>query len=265
MRSYPHRAAAAAVVAACLVLTGCGDSDDKPDSGTDGAGQGSDALPSDDELTAYFSAIASRDADQLEAAVSLAEPGSIAHTYAGYSLAVAHASLDGGAPAPSGELAEIDDGYRGCEQVDGGESCVTWSDLEGADGKLVSFTIDGESLDERLTSGTGETVESGGLVSAELLYAYRSVQSEDLFILAEVHSDAEAVSIAGSEATYLDETGQEVSAERTFGAVQLPADSDATVAVVFDGAAPGGVLTVPVYSEDFATEELLEIETHAIS
>ena len=97
------------------------------------------------------------------------------------------------------------------------------------------------------------------------LYAYRSVQSDDLFILVEVHSDAEAVNIAGGEATYPRRSGAGGCGRPDLRRRSAARDSDATVAVVFDGAEAGGVLTVPVYSGDFGTEESLELETHAYS
>ena len=257
------RRATVACLMLLLVVSGCAD---EPDA-TGGPGDSAAAaeLPSDQDLEAYFEAVATRDPEKLEKAEALAQPGSIAHTYAGYLLAVARAVTDGGQTPASGELTEVEGGYQGREQLDGGESCVTWADLEGADGKLVDFTIDGESLDNRLVAGGGQRVESGRLASAELLYAYESVQSGKLFVLAEIASNDEPIAIGSLDATYEDPAQGELGALEGLGPSTLGAASSATVAVIFAGARGGGPVTLPILTEDFAVTEELTLPTGAPS
>jgi major membrane immunogen (membrane-anchored lipoprotein) len=261
MRPHVRRYAVAVAAIASLTLAGCGDEDAAP-SGSDSPSASADGgLPSAADLQTYFAAIASRDPDQLEEALPLAGPGSIAEVYAGYNLAIATASLDGGQAPAQGEVSEVDGGYQGCEPDGAEESCVTWADLEGADGKLVDFTVDGEELDDRLKSGDGEVVESGGLGTAELLYAYQSVQSGALFVLAEVSSNGEDVGLANGEGAYSDSAGGEILATSTLGPSELAGDSQATIALIFQGAELGGSVTIPLYSADYQTHEELRLET----
>lgn len=259
-----RRRVVAVAAATCLTLAGCSGADDPDDSGDpDGPGDGSPSggasAPAD--LETYFAAIAHRDPDELESAIALARPGSIAYDYAGYTLAIATASLGEGTTPHRGELSEAGDGFRGCEQVNGEESCVTWSDVEVVDGQLVDFTIDGERLDDRLSTGDGEPVSSGTLAEATLLYTYQSVQSGALYVLAELTTAEAPVSLDLGDVTYRGDAGLDLHALDILGPTELEAGSTATIALVFPSGETGGVAGVTLHGDDPATEEELELAT----
>lgn len=219
-------------------------------------------LPSEEDLQEYFDAAAGYDVAQLEEARALAEPGSIAEAYVGYLAASMTAYVDGGAPGLEGTTAEREgDGYEFCPDPTDDDTCLLFENIEGRDGKIVNFTINGESLDERLSVGSKKPARAGELGSARLLYAYQSVQSGALFVIAEVRSGQEPVTVASYEATYRSPKGRQSKATEFQGPSDLGADSTANISLAFPGAEPGGTATLKFFSDDFMTEKVVELKT----
>ena len=237
-------ATSAALLSACSDGTEGATTTDGTGSQTETAGSG---LPSEDDVEAYFQAAAMYDVVALDRAVELAEEGSVAEAYATYLLGYANAAMDGGVPLSGSLVDRTADGYGSC---DGGD-CVTWGNIEGRDGKLVDFTVNGESLEERITAGIGERVAAGELAHVTMLSAYQSVTSGDLHVVAEVRSGDAPIKIGLYEATYRSPEGRESKAAEFVGPPSLAPGSMATVVVSFPNAAVGGVATVPVFSNDF--------------
>jgi hypothetical protein len=260
-----------------LVLAGCSGDEAKPASGDDDSVAQVDPdpstppaetssepvdtdLPSDDDIEAYFNAVSTYDVGDLKHAMKLSEPGSIAEAYAGYFLGAANASIDGGYPLAGDLPIKVDGGYKACTGK-GEDACVTWADVEGRDGKIVNFTINGKELGPRISAGTGKSVDAGSLGQVKLLYAYQSVQSGGMFVVAEVRSGAAPITIGSYQATYRSREGRQSTAAETTGPTELAAKSLATIVLSFPNAEPGGTVTIPMFSEDFMTDGQAVLKT----
>jgi len=147
------------------LLAACG-GDDKPEPAT---GPG---LPSQAELTSYFQAITSSDPDQISTAASeVAADGSLAQGYATYVGEVSVAAAASGTPNEAVDVEEVDGGFQACANDD---QCVTWTDLEGKDGKLESFSVNDTKLGDLLVDLTGQPpITSAGLYEVQPGWAYR--------------------------------------------------------------------------------------------
>ena len=176
-------------MAAVLVLglvPGC--SSDAPDDPDDpDHADSSRTLPPDEELASYFGAVASYDPDRLEAAEEIAADGSQAQGYAAYLGEFAASAIAAGQPVEPAEAEEVDGGFKACGGTGTADECVTWSDLEGEDGKLADFSVSGTELDDSLVDLTAQPpIESEGLYTVQPEHAYRSPQSGSLFVLVTV-------------------------------------------------------------------------------
>ena len=147
-----------------MSLAGCGGGNDaKPATGP--------GLPSQAALKSYFEAIASGDADQAaKAQADVAAAGSPAAGYAAYFGAADEADAnDGGEPDPV-DIEEIDGGFKACVAAD---QCVTWTHLEGKDGRLTDFNIGSLRLSDTLVDLTAQApIESPGLYKVQPEWAY---------------------------------------------------------------------------------------------
>ena len=187
------------VVLAMVLVAGCSD-DDKPSS------NGSSALPSDEDLAAYFGAVASYDVDKLVAAEDIAAEGSPAQDYVRYQQAYASAATAGGNPLPSAEAEPIDGGFEACLDAGEGEECATWADLEGKNGRLVGFTVNGNDVADTLVSLESQSpIDVEGLFTAQPRYAYLSSPLGVLFVLVEVTATDLPLEVRSRRAVYVDE------------------------------------------------------------
>ena len=147
-----------------LGLVAC--SDDKPEPAT---GPG---LPSQTALKSYFEAITSGDADAAATARSdVAAPGSLADWYAAYVEESDRAASADGEEGDGVEVEEVDGGFQAC--IAEGK-CATWSDLEGEDGRLASFSVSGVALEESLVNLTEQApIAVPGLYEVQPDWGYR--------------------------------------------------------------------------------------------
>jgi hypothetical protein len=234
------------LVLAAIALTACG-SEESPDAEQTPAAGSSPAGLSDADLEAYFAAVASYDPDLLAAARESTEPGSNADHYAGYLIDFTTAAIEGDRPIASADVEPVDGGFKACGGTGDPTSCVTWADLEVVDGALVDFTIDGESLDDRLVAGDGSTIPANDLGTVEFLYAYLSPQSGTQFVLARVTAGDEPVGIGGHQATYLSADGTTLQSAGAWGLGQVEPGTEATVVLPFENATASGVATVSLF------------------
>lgn len=218
------------------------------------------ALPSEEVVRQYFDALSEYDPAALRRALRLTEEGSTAHAYGGYILALVNAAIDGGLPYEGAPVTKVAGGYESCDVSDP-SSCVTWTNVKGRDGKIVAFKVSNRDVSQRITAGNGSTVAAGDLASVEFLYAYKSVQSDNLVVPVAVRSGATPVKIAAYQATYRDASGRQITASGTDGPDELAANSRATVAMTFPGARPGGVVSLPFFSDDFMVEAQAQFRT----
>jgi len=178
------------------LVAGCSEDEPKPATGP--------GLPSQAALKSYFEAIVSADADALaKVQDDVTADGSLAQAYAAYDaeFAVA-AAADGEAPEPP-DVEEVDGGFKAC--VSGtSDQCATWTDLEGTDGRLTDFDINGIELGELLVDLTAQPpIESAGLYRVQPDYAYRQPKSGKLFVLCTV--TASDLPLSPKPGTYIEQ------------------------------------------------------------
>ena len=176
------------------VVAGCG-GNDKPEPAT---GPG---LPSQSDLKSYFDAITSSDPDQIsQAASEVAADGSLAQGYATYVGEVAVAAAAASTPIEPADVEEVDGGFKACASSD---QCVTWTDLEGTDGKLADFTVNGTRLDDLLVDLTGQPpIETAGLYKVQPRWAYRLPLSGTLNVVVAI--TAADVPLSARAGTYIE-------------------------------------------------------------
>jgi hypothetical protein len=270
------RAAAAAFVAVIVTFsaTACGGAPDaRPADGDETAATVQDPsespsasaseeteteLPSDEDVAAFFEAMASKDPFTMEQVKKFVERGSLAEAYLGYYMAVSNAAIDGGQPNPADNVTETDEGYEVCASGSRGKSCSVWGDVEGRDGKIVNFTVDGQELGPRISSGNGKSAAAGGLAEVTFLHAYKSIQSGNLFVCSEVQSNDKAIDLTLYGATYRDPTGRQAKSSDAIGPTDLAPKSRATVCQIFTAANPGGDVTFEVWEREggYANEQV---------
>ncbi len=182
------------VVLALTLVSGCSD-DAKPS-----------ALPSDDDLATYFGAIASYDVDRLAKAEDIAADGSPAQEYARYQQLYAIASTAGGNPLPSAEAEPVEGGFKACQDAGEGEECATWADLQGEDGRLSDFTVNGSDIKDALLSlEDQQPIDVDGLFTVQPTYAYRSPPLQVLFVLVSVTAADLPLEVQSRRAIYVEQ------------------------------------------------------------
>jgi hypothetical protein len=258
-RRLLRRALPTLVLATAVLLGGCGS-----DGGSDGSSDAaSDPTPelSDAALEAYFEAVASYDPDLLADARESAEPDSNADHYAGYLQAFATAAADGGSPIDPSEVEQVEGGFRACGGTGEPPQCVTWADIETADGALVDFTVDGQSLDDILVAGDGSVTDGEDVATVEFLYSYKSPQSGTQFVAALVEAGDAAVQIGGDTADYQDPDGSDYPSAGAWGPSSVAAGESATVVLPFENAPVGGTASLPLSVDGGAAPVVVTIET----
>ena len=215
--------------------------------------------PSEEDLTAYFSAIASNDPDEINGVVDLTASGSLAESYAIYFGAVNQASRDYGMPSDESNLSETEDGFEICpDVVTDDDPCVEYTNLKHDGDKLASFEVNGNSLDDRISVGDGEAQELGTLGSATFIAAYKSVAG-NLVVVFDVRSQADGLWV---DATYTALDGRQAQATMSVGPTSLSNGNFGTMAFNFEGAEVGGIVTLTPWSDSVYDSEGVDFATN---
>ncbi|QIG42294.1 hypothetical protein G5V58_05500 [Nocardioides anomalus] len=213
-----------------LALSGCS-GDEEPEKGPD--------LPTQNELTAYFGAVASYDTDALAAAAEVARDGSPAQAYLGYLGDYAASADAAGQPVAGSEVKAVDGGFTACGGTGKPDECVTWSDLEGEDGALTDFTVNDVALDDSLVDlGDQAPVAAEGLYEVQPDFAYRSPQSGTLFVTVTV--TAGDVPVSPEPGVYI-EQDQILNGTRTRAPATVEAGASTPVVLAFPHAEKAGL------------------------
>ena len=140
----------------------------------------------------------STDADQLaKVQADVTVDGSLAQAYAAYDGEFAAAASAVGQTGEPADVEEVDGGFKACIG-DSSDQCATWTDLEGQDGKLTDFDMNGIELSDLLVDLTGQPpIESAGLYKVQPDYAYRQPKSGKLYVLCTVTAGRPALAQAG--------------------------------------------------------------------
>jgi hypothetical protein len=178
------------------LVAGC--SEDEPEPAT---GPG---LPSQAALKSYFEAIVSSDTDKVaKVQADVAADGSLAQGYAAYVGEFGVAAAAVGQTGQPVDVEAVDGGFKACIG-DSSDQCATWTELEGKDGKLTDFDINGIELSDLLVDLTAQPpIESAGLYRVQPDYAYRQPKSGKLFVLCTV--TASDVPLSPKPGTYIEE------------------------------------------------------------
>ena len=178
------------------LVAGCSDDPPKPATGP--------GLPSQADLKSYFQAITGSDIDALKTVqTDVAADGSPAQGYAAYITEYDLAANAAEAPVEPFDVEEVDNGFKACIG-DSPDQCVTWTDLEGRDGKLANFTINGSSLDDLLVDLRAQApIESPGLYTVQPEWAYHQPTSGRLYVALSI--TAHDVALSTREGTYIEQ------------------------------------------------------------
>ncbi len=204
----------------------------------------------------YLEAFSTGIPASMDAMIALAEPGTAAHAFAVHQRMVAAADQAQGltlkGPLPqsitvSGQLIEL------CDGPGEDATCAAFAGFKALpNGKLVTFTVNGTPIDTRLLLAADRPVVSAGGVSARVVTAYRSIQSDILEVTLEVRNDrTQAVTIRDGNASYVTAGGQQGRFGRfgqTGDSTDLQPGASVPVTVTVPGEDPGGTLTVDVDS-----------------
>lgn len=259
-----NRSAVAIALALLMPLAACGGGPEVTEANGDQSATKTEQAQEvkEEEIRTYFEALASSDPDEMAEAAELAASDSIAAAYAKHQSNLSNAALDAGIPYEEETLEPVDGGYDTCgTDEEGGEVCFTYADLESSGGKLSSFTVNGEPIDDRISLGNGEKVKAGNLGSVEFLSAYKAAEN-DLFIAVKFTTTKRTgAAFGGFEATYRSPEGRQSKAANLIGTTDVEADSTSFEVLVFPRAEPGGTATIPIYTADYFGDTKVKIKT----
>jgi len=253
------------VILAALVLAGCADTDSGATVAPSGATvptvtQSSSVTKSvgisEEALKAYADAVAAHaDPEPMREALKYTEDGSVAFAYLTHLANVVEARLDGGEPSTEQEVTKEGPGtYKSCADSSDESTCATFADFKVNDqGKIVDLTVNGKEIGSRITLGNGDSVTSGG-ASFTFLSAYKSVQSNALFVTMRIEAGKRPISPNIYSATYRSPDGKQREATSADGPTDIDARSNALVSMIFKGVKTGGKLTLSGCVADCSSE-----------
>lgn len=253
------------VLAVGTLVAGCGGEPDvKPATGDSSAKTVEGKTPEleNADLKKFFDAIAASDPEKMQAVKSLAAPGSIAAAYLQEQSDASNALIDAGFGNDIGSTAkEVDGGYKNCSDPADPTNCVTWADFESANGKLAKFTINGTDISDRIAVGDGSNQDAGGLATVEFLSAYKSVQSDQIFVNVKVTSHTQKINLGAYTATYRGDDKRQSTATDASAPTELDADSTAYVSMIFKASKLGGIAKLAISDESYNVEQEVAIKT----
>ena len=219
------------------------------------------------DVEKFFEGLASRDPETIESVTPIAAEGSVAEAYAKYTLHLTNAAIDAGTPYLPYTVTKSEKGFKSCASPDeelapSTKRCSLWSGVEAEDGKLASLTVDGNSLRDRISVGTGEKIKLGALGRLEFLSAFQSPSANGMIVNLRLKTKALAVSATEFySARYRSKDGRQSTASNAMVPDEIAPDSVAYLAVVFDRAKPGGELLATVSDSDYNQERDVTVPT----
>ncbi len=239
---------AAASILLAVVLASCGEERAAPAKVDEVSAAKAPEGPSDGELMGYFEAVWSEDVTKTKQAIKMAAPGSNAEAYAIYLAGSAQSALDAGeAAAAGGEVEEIADGFKQCQQLDdGSDYCSEATEIVYADGKIADFSTGGTPIRDRLIVGNGRSRPLGKLGQATLIAAYRTSEG-DLFAVFEIRSKVDGLGI-NYDTNYIAPNGRQTQNGGATVPSELGRGALANATIVFEGAEFGGTIRLNVFT-----------------
>jgi hypothetical protein len=147
----------------------------------------------------------------------------------------------GSAPLDPQLLRVTDTGVELCQTyADGETECMLFENFQVTDGKLVTFTADGTEIDDRVSANDTST---DGQVTAELVGAYHSVQSDKLLVVISLTNGSDAsLFLDHPAAEYVTAEGQQVVVAESVGPRDLRAGAGDFVVLEFPDQGIGGTV-----------------------
>jgi hypothetical protein len=212
------------------------------------ASPSSSAVPaaSGASVKAYVEAIGREDdPEAMREGLKQAAPKSVAYVYLEHLANVVEASLDAGTTGEKTDLTPVgNDAFKSCNDPSDDKSCVTFGSFKtDAAGKLVDLTVNKKEIGARLTAGSGEVVNANG-VKFTFLTAYKSIQSDALFVTLKVETGSRPVNLNIYSAKYRSPDGKQREASSADGATDVEAKSNTIVSLAFKGVKTGGKVTM---------------------
>lgn len=218
-------------------------------------------LPSNEELEAYVTAIASDKISTLQEAQSLVQADSPAAGYLKYYTHLIEAQIDAGLYSSdvSSTVEEIEAGFRICREELEEYVCSAYTDFEGKDGSLVNFQLEGRNLSDRLVVGSGETVE--GLAGSEFEFIAAYMNSVDSHLIVSYNLSSGDTGQEMPLITYRSEDGRQSQSEFHYGMWSLAPESKSSYVAFFPNAALGGEVLLDVWEDEPYEEKTVVMST----
>ena len=202
---------------------------------------------------AYFEAFATYRSSTMAEMLERSEEGAAAFVYAQVQTAYAAALEQQGFPSDAQVFSVTDTGVRLCDPAGGPDACTDFEELTVSSGRLISFTVDGFEVDDRLALG-GVTANQNG-VTAELLGAYHSVQSDVLIVAIDLTNEGDDQTVLnGFSAEYLSPEGRQVTASEAVGPDDLRPGASSYMVLAFSSQGVGGTVFLGGYPSDFSAD-----------
>jgi hypothetical protein len=240
-------------VVSLAVLAGCGTPASPNDSGpvkVAPASRGASDLPSKATLHTYFDAIANATVSSYDKALKVAAPGSPAAGFVIYLRAAADAVVDSGQEVDAANARALvkDGGFWFCNGSGSSRTCFRYTDITGADGKVVDFSVNGKPIADRVAVGSGTPAQLLSVdATARMVVAFESSAGDNLFVALEVKSGGQALDRV--EASYTNADGSRVESARMSGPARLVAGETGSYVFAYPRAHIGGTLTLRLHGE----------------
>lgn len=203
------------------------------DEGSDDVATNGDGPPSPDVIRSYVEATTAYDEKLLEEAREIVIPGSPADEALDFYLANIDLAATGSSTLPTLEMREVDDGWQVCWSIETVDDCGEFSNFRGEDGKLVSYDINGTSIDGTTLVGNGTAAE-GDWGSVTLRVA--DIGSGSLYVIVDIQAGDVALSVRNGEVTYRTADGEELDAAMTNMATDIEPGQTETFGISVDRA-----------------------------
>jgi hypothetical protein len=240
-----------AALSAVAMLASCGGTPASPnDSGpvkVAPASPGATDLPSKATLHTYFDAVANASLSSYDKALEVAAPGSPAAGFVTYLRAAAQAVVDSGQELEAADARAVvkDGGFGFCNGSGASRTCFRYTDITGADGKVVDFSVNGKPVADRVAVGSGTPVRLAPVEGrAAFVVAFESSAGDNLFVA--VRLQAGARDLDKVSATYRPPKGAPSQSARMSGPPTVKAGDDGSYVFAFPHARIGGTLTLSV-------------------
>lgn len=213
--------------------------------------------PTTEDAEEFLNDVFSGDIERQEKAIAQTKPGSLAHAYAYHQQQTTQARIDSGEDprAANHTFKTVDAGIEHCAGTAPDRECAVFGGFKADGEKFVDFTVNGESLSDRISLGNGKRIPAGKLGSVEFLTAYKT-QEGTLVVTFIARSREQKITLGLGSATYRDPEGRTAQTIGSSTVAELGPDSLTNGLLAFKNAKPGGAFSFEFYDEDYEGVEV---------